>query len=116
MVPELLSEDLCSLHPHSDRLAFSVLLQMDEEATVLSSRFEKTVIRSSGALSYKQAQARIDDADSVDPLTKTIQTLNRLAGKLRQRRMREGAAATPQPVPLPLSPHRRLPPTANGPT
>jgi exosome complex exonuclease DIS3/RRP44 len=92
MVPELLSENLCSLHPNVDRLAFSVILNMDAEAQVLSSRFEKTVIRSRGALSYKQAQARIDeDSGSADPLTRTIQTLNRLAMKLRQRRMKNGA-------------------------
>ena len=92
MVPELLSENLCSLHPHVDRLAFSVIMEMDDAANVISRNFVKTVIRSRGALSYAEAQARIDAADGTsDELTTNLKTLNRLARKLRQRRMDEGA-------------------------
>ena len=46
MVPKRLGEDLCSLHQHVDRLAFSVLWTMDEQANITGTKFHKTVIRS----------------------------------------------------------------------
>ena len=62
MLPERLSEDVSSLHPHVERLAFSVLWQMDEHANIHHTRVAKTLIRSRAALAYKEAQARIDRA------------------------------------------------------
>ena len=50
MVPELLSENLASLHPSVDRLAFSVVWEMDDDATILSTRFAKSVIKSQAAV------------------------------------------------------------------
>ena len=68
LVPELLAADLCSLHAHADRLAISVIWHLDEEANQLSPpRFERSVIRSSAALSYAEAQAVIDDAERGRP-------------------------------------------------
>ena len=58
MVPKRLGEDLCSLHERVDRLAFSCLWEVDEEANILNTSFHKTIICSEAALSYEQAQVR----------------------------------------------------------
>ena len=97
MVPKRLGEDLCSLHEKVDRLAFSVLWIMDEEANVLEMSFHKTVIKSEGALSYEQAQLRMDDARMDDTLTVSLRTLNSLAKKLKAQRMASGALSLASP-------------------
>ena len=97
MVPKRLGEDLCSLHEKVDRLAFSVLWIMDAEASVLKMTFHKTVICSSGALSYEQAQLRMDDARMEDPLTESLRTLNALAKKLKVARAAAGALSLASP-------------------
>ena len=96
-MPKRLGEDLCSLHQKVDRLAFSVLWEMDEEANVLSTRFHKTVICSEAALSYDEAQLRIDDARMADPLTTGLRTLNNLAKRLKAGRVRAGALSLASP-------------------
>jgi exosome complex exonuclease DIS3/RRP44 len=97
MVPKRLGEDLCSLHEKVDRLAFSVLWEMDEDGNVLSTTFHKTVICSEAALSYEQAQLRMDDARMADPLTSSLRTLNALAKKLKAARMAAGALSLASP-------------------
>jgi exoribonuclease R len=44
--------DLCSLQSHKDRLAFSVFLKLNENGDIISSRFEKTIVKSSARLTY----------------------------------------------------------------
>mmetsp|Transcript_12716 Transcript_12716/g.42240 ORF Transcript_12716/g.42240 Transcript_12716/m.42240 type:complete len:766 (-) Transcript_12716:933-3230(-) len=97
MVPKRLGEDLCSLHEKVDRLAFSCIWEVDAEANILSSRYEKTVIRSAGALSYDEAQARLDDTRLDDPLTASLRILNTLAKQLKARRMAAGALVLGSP-------------------
>ena len=92
LVPELLAADLCSLHAHADRLAVSVIWQLDAEANLLGApRFARSVIRSSASLSYGEAQAIIDDADRGDGLALGLRQLDHLAQRLRQRRREAGA-------------------------
>jgi len=97
MVPKRLGEDLCSLHEKVDRLAFSVIWVVDHEANVISTKVAKTVIRSVAALSYEQAQLRMDDARLVDPLTESLRTLNRLAKALKAKRAASGALSLASP-------------------
>ena len=97
MVPKRLGEDLCSLHQQVDRLAFSAIWEMDAEANVLSTRFVKTLIRSEAALSYDEAQLRLDDARLTDPLTTSLRTLNSLAKCLKARRNAAGALTLGSP-------------------
>ena len=97
MVPKRLGEDLCSLHERVDRLAFSVLWIMDESGTVHETSFHKTVICSEAALSYEQAQLRMDDARMADPLTSGLRTLNSLAKKLKAMRQAAGALSLASP-------------------
>jgi len=97
MVPKLLSENLCSLRSNTDRLAFSVILEMDREANVLSSRFAKTVVRSVASLSYQQAQEIIDDTVRTDQLSIGLRSLRALACKLNEKRRRIGAMVVSTP-------------------
>ncbi|KFD47566.1 hypothetical protein M514_11567 [Trichuris suis] len=91
MLPELLSSDLCSLRASQDRFAFSVIWELDKNANTLSVRFCKSIIRSRAALTYMEAQARIDDRRATDQLSISLRNLNMLAKKLKKKRKENGA-------------------------
>ncbi|PHH63807.1 hypothetical protein CDD81_5464 [Ophiocordyceps australis] len=97
MLPPLLGTDLCSLRPHLDRLAFSLVCHLDAQAKVVDVRFTKSVIRSRQAFSYQQAQLRIDDASQRDEVTQAMRALLMLSKKLRQRRLAAGALSLESP-------------------
>lgn len=80
MLPEILSNDLCSLNPHEDKHAFSVLITITKDGTVLDKRFTKSIIHSDRRFSYEEAQSIID-AGSGDHYSE-LTTLNNLAKKL----------------------------------
>ncbi|KAF3593492.1 hypothetical protein DY000_02027924 [Brassica cretica] len=61
MLPKPLTEDICSLRTDVERLAFSVIWEMSPEVEITSTRFTKSIIKSSPALSYVEALARMDD-------------------------------------------------------
>jgi exosome complex exonuclease DIS3/RRP44 len=65
---------LPSTHTRSDvdRLAFSVLWEVDEGANILNTTFTKSVIRSRASLTYAEAQSRIDDTSMTDELTVSL--------------------------------------------
>lgn len=91
MLPKPLTEDICSLRSDVERLAFSVIWEMTPQADIISSRFTKSVIKSCAAMSYVEAQARMDDSRLVDPLTTDLRNMNTLAKIMRQRRIERGA-------------------------
>ncbi|BGP57585.1 hypothetical protein JCM8202_000489 [Rhodotorula sphaerocarpa] len=91
MLPSLLGTNLCSLRPYVERLAFSVIWEMDEEANIVDVRFTKSVIASKEAFTYEAAQRRKDDKSQTDSLTEGIRLLNTIAIKLRAKRMAAGA-------------------------
>ncbi|QCE15354.1 exosome complex exonuclease DIS3/RRP44 [Vigna unguiculata] len=91
MLPKPLTEDICSLRSDVERLAFSVIWEMTPEADVISTRYTKSVIKSSAALSYVEAQARMDDSRLKDPITTGLRNMNSLAKKMRLRRIERGA-------------------------
>eukprot|EP00252_Welwitschia_mirabilis_P011882 TRINITY_DN2640_c0_g1_i3.p1 TRINITY_DN2640_c0_g1~~TRINITY_DN2640_c0_g1_i3.p1 ORF type:complete len:401 (-),score=66.10 TRINITY_DN2640_c0_g1_i3:117-1319(-) len=91
MLPKPLTEDICSLRANVERLAFSVLWEMTPTAEVISVRFTKSIIKSSAALSYVEAQARMDDSRLSDPVTVDLRNLNSLAKIMRARRIERGA-------------------------
>ena len=97
MVPELLSSNLCSLRGGEERFAFSTIWEMTSEAETVSTRFMKSIIRSRAALTYAEAQMRIDDATMVDPVTTSLRSLNQLAKKLKQIRVGKGALTLASP-------------------
>jgi ribonuclease R len=94
MLPEQLSNGICSLRPDEDRHAFSAFLTLDQQCKVLSSRFAKTMIRSQRRLTYEQAMAAIEQgqkgADFPDGITKNvgqlIMSLHQVAQQLRRAR------------------------------
>ncbi|KAF9081868.1 hypothetical protein BGX23_000361 [Mortierella sp. AD031] len=71
MLPNILCEDLCSLNPNVDRLAFSVFWKMTEDGHVLSTSFSKSVIRSCAQLSYDDAQ-KVITTGSLDPAIEIV--------------------------------------------
>ncbi|KAM0747130.1 mitotic control protein dis3 [Meredithblackwellia eburnea MCA 4105] len=91
MLPSLLGTNLCSLRPYVERLAFSVIWELDNDANIVDVRFTKSVIASKEAFTYEAAQRRKDDLSLKDPLTEGIRLLNTLAIKLRAARMKAGA-------------------------
>ncbi|KAK1326045.1 hypothetical protein QJS10_CPA01g00238 [Acorus calamus] len=91
MLPKPLTEDVCSLKSDVERLAFSVIWEMTPEAEIISTRYTKSVIKSCAAMSYVEAQARMDDSRLVDPLTQDLRNLNTLAKIMRLRRIERGA-------------------------
>ncbi|KAM7260331.1 hypothetical protein ACFE04_016072 [Oxalis oulophora] len=91
MLPKPLTEDICSLRADVERLAFSVIWEMTSEAEIISTRCTKSIIKSCAALSYVEAQARMDDSRLVDPLTADLRSMNTLAKIMRQRRIESGA-------------------------
>lgn len=91
MLPKLLTETLCSLKGGEERLAFSVIWEMNPNAEIVKTEFKKTVIKSKRALNYGEAQKMIDDVKDQSDLTKSIRDLNFLAKKLKEKRILKGA-------------------------
>eukprot|EP00958_Prasinococcus_capsulatus_P026105 scaffold4595_cov415-Prasinococcus_capsulatus_cf.AAC.3 len=98
MLPKALTEDLCSLRSGVERLAFSVLWEVaPDTCDVVSVDFTKSVIKSVAALTYGEAQARIDTPSDTSELTENLRTLNRLAKSLRKGRLDRGALTLASP-------------------
>ncbi|XP_010270516.1 PREDICTED: exosome complex exonuclease RRP44 homolog A [Nelumbo nucifera] len=91
MLPKPLTEDICSLRSDVERLAFSVIWEMTPQAEIISTRYTKSAIKSCAALSYVEAQARMDDSRLMDPLTTDLRNMNALAKIMRLRRIERGA-------------------------
>jgi ribonuclease R len=91
MLPEKLSNNLCSLRPNEDKLCFSAVFEMTEEAKVVKQWFGRTVVRSTNRLSYEEAQMIIDIGEG--KMNNEIQTLHNLAQILRKQRFTKGSIA-----------------------
>ena len=107
MLPERLCNFICSLRPDEDKLAFSVIFNLDDEANVKSFRIVHTIIRSNRRYAYEEAQQVLENngvkdgtgqpapapgkAGYKDEYGWEICTLDRLAKKLRERRFKSGA-------------------------
>lgn len=90
MLPERLSNDLCSLRPNEDRLTFSCVVQMNEEGKVIGKPWiGRTVIHSQRRFTYEEVQEVLEGKP--DPLQTELVLLNNIALKLRDKRMQSGA-------------------------
>ena len=89
MLPERLSNELCSLRPHEDKLTFSAVFELDPNCNMLSSWFGKTIIHSDHRFTYEDAQEIIEGGDG--PFKKEITQINKLAQKCRKQRLSNGA-------------------------
>ncbi|XP_018423932.1 PREDICTED: exosome complex exonuclease RRP44 [Nanorana parkeri] len=97
MVPELLSSNLCSLRSQVDRLAFSCIWEMSNDAKIIHTTYTKSVINSKASLTYAEAQMRIDSPDMNDEITKSLRLLNKLAKILKKQRIDNGALTLSSP-------------------
>ena len=91
MVPELLSSNLCSLRGGVERFAFSCVWEMTPDANVVSTKFHKSIIKSRSAMTYEEAQNRIDDEKDDSSITKSLRTLLKFSRILKQRRVENGS-------------------------
>ena len=89
MLPEVLSNDLCSLRPHEDKLCFSAVFDLDDDAKVHKEWFGHTVINSDRRFNYDEVQTIIEDGKG--ELCEPIMHLHYLAQKLRKKRFDNNA-------------------------
>jgi ribonuclease R len=91
MLPERLSNHICSLNPMEDKLTYSAVFELDSKANVVKEWFGRTVIRSDRRFSYSGAQQVIDTGDG--DMKEQLLTLHNLAQMLRSRRFASGSFA-----------------------
>jgi len=100
MLPEKLSNNLCSLRPNEDKLTFSAVFEVSQEAKIVNEWFGRTVIHSDKRFSYEEAQEILErsptpalpSGEGVNvTIYQTLTLLNQLAHKLRAERLAKGA-------------------------
>jgi len=91
MLPEHLSNGICSLRPNEDKLTYSVIFQLNDKAEVQHYQIAKTVIRSNRRFAYEEAQTIIETGEG--DFKEEVLTLDRLAKILRKGRFESGAIA-----------------------
>ncbi len=95
MLPEVLSNDLCSLNPNEDKLTFAAIFTFSKDSLekgptqITSQWFGKTIINSNKRFTYEEAQGVLDDGKGI--FYDELLTLNKLAKKLRKEREERGA-------------------------
>jgi len=89
MLPERLSNELCSLRPNEEKMTFSAVFEIDRDANVMNEWFGKTIIESDRRFTYEEAQERIEK--KAGDFSKEILQLNELALKLKMNRFVRGA-------------------------
>lgn len=90
MLPEKLSNFLCSLRPNEDKLTYSGVFELNEKGEIRKEWFGRTVIHSDHRFSYESAQETMD-SEEVLPLQEELRTLNKIAKNLRKARMMTGS-------------------------
>lgn len=89
MLPEKLSNDLCSLNPHEDKYSFSAVFVLDKNAQIKKEWFGKTIIHSDRRFTYEEAQQCIETGHG--DFAAEILALNKIAHQLRDTRYKEGS-------------------------
>jgi ribonuclease R len=89
MLPEKLSNNVCSLNPNEDKLTYAAIFEMNSKAEIISEWFGRTIINSDRRFSYAEAQMVIDTEEG--DMKEQILPLHKLAMKLRDKRMKAGA-------------------------
>lgn len=95
MLPERLSNGLCSLRPNEDKLTFSAVFELDEKGKLYDSWYGRTVIHSDRRFTYEEAQERIESGEG--DYAEEINLLNRIAKQLQAERFRKGAISFEAP-------------------
>lgn len=89
MFPEILSNNILSLLPNQDKFTFSAIFELDENASIKNQWFGKTIIQSKKQFTYEEVQKIIDEENG--EFKENILILNKLAKKIRNKRIKEGA-------------------------
>lgn len=89
MLPEVLSNELCSLKPHEDKLTFSAVFEFTPSGKVVGEWFGRTIIHSDRRFTYEEAQEVIEQKEGVH--VEELLKLNEFAEKLRKERFKEGS-------------------------
>jgi ribonuclease R len=89
MLPERLSNELCSLRPHEDKLTFSAVFELDQNANIKKQWFGRTIIHSDRRFTYDEAQDRLETYKG--DFASDLNILNDLARKLRTNRFSHGS-------------------------
>ena len=89
MLPERLCNFICSLRPDEEKLAYSVIFEMNEKAEVIHSRIVHTVIKSNRRFTYEEAQQTIETGEG--EYKEEILQLDKFAKLLREKRFKDGA-------------------------
>jgi len=91
MLPEKLSNGVCSLRPNEDKLCFSAIFQMNDATEIQHQWFGRTIIHSDKRFAYEDAQSIIETGEG--ELKDEVLTMHRLAKKMRENRFKHGAIA-----------------------
>jgi len=89
MLPERLSNDLCSLKPNTDRLTFSVIFNINSTGRVTKKRFVKSIIHSNKRFAYNDVQQSLDEQKG--EFLEELNILNTIAKNLRNKRIKQGS-------------------------
>lgn len=89
MLPEKISNELCSLRPHEDKLTFSAIFQMNEAGEVKQHWIGRTIIHSKHRFTYEEVQEVIEKGEG--PFENEVLLLNKIAQTLRKQRFTQGA-------------------------
>lgn len=89
MLPEHLSNGVCSLRPDEDKLCFAAVFELDSEATIKNEWFGKTIIRSNRRFHYEEVQTIIET--ETGDFAEDLLVMHKLASKLREKRFKSGS-------------------------
>src|SRR5690606_36198397 len=89
MLPERLSNQLCSLRPNEDKLTFAAVFEMDSKGKVINEWFGRTIIHSNVRFTYEEAQTILEEGKG--ELADELRILNNIAKSLRKERFKKGA-------------------------
>lgn len=99
MLPEVLSNDLCSLRPNEDRPVMVAELELDSSGAVQREQFYAATIHSHARLTYGQAQKMLDAKENDSAVEKNVEILSNLATELKKRRRDRGSLDFDLPEP-----------------
>ncbi|MDM8003029.1 MAG: ribonuclease R, partial [Bacteroidota bacterium] len=91
MLPERLSNHICSLNPKEEKLTYAAVFELDAKASIVNEWFGRTIIRSDRRFSYSEAQKVIDTGEG--DMKEQLLTLHNLAQMLRSKRFASGSFA-----------------------
>lgn len=89
MLPEVLSNDVCSLNPETNKLTFSAVFELNLNGEVINEWFGETVINSDKRFTYSEAQEILDKEEGI--FFEELNTLNEIAKKLKEERIKQGS-------------------------